>query len=133
MISTKVLGTGTFLFVLGMLAIGAYTLKVVPDPNVFAVGAGSALLGLVLMGLGFLTLRSSVESDGHAPGMSIALCLLNVIGDVCYAEGLGAHRHPPADVRAVWTPRPAGPLPQTPPAPWRARPLCATHSLSLSR
>ncbi len=86
MISTKVLGTGTFLFVAGMLAIGAYTLKVVPDPNVFAVGAGSALLGVVLMGLGFLTLAGKAvipqsgihNADSAAFSIGLIRCMLAI-------------------------------------------------------
>lgn len=86
MLSTKILGTGTFLFVAGILAVGAYTLKMTPDPNVFAAGAGSALLGLVLMGLGFLTLagkavipKSGIQNaDSAAFSIGLIRCMLAI-------------------------------------------------------
>ena len=54
MISTKFLGTGTLMFIIGIAAVAAFSVKLVPNPNIYTVGIGMAALGLVCMLLGLL-------------------------------------------------------------------------------
>ena len=59
MISTKALGGGTFLFLCGVLLVGAHLFHFTTNPLVFTAGAIIALIGLVVMASGFLTLAGS--------------------------------------------------------------------------
>lgn len=56
MISTKILGTGTLLLVLGVLSVGAYMFGFAADPLFFTLGSFAAFVGFVTMALGFFSL-----------------------------------------------------------------------------
>tara|TARA_R110001592_G_scaffold3525_31_gene20183 strand:- start:555 stop:1169 length:615 start_codon:yes stop_codon:yes gene_type:complete len=86
MISTKFLGFGTLLFVIGVAAVAAFMFKITPDPNIYTGGAGMAALGLVCMALGLISLagkafipQSGIQ-DGDSAAFSIGLirCMLAI-------------------------------------------------------
>lgn len=56
MISTKILGTGTTLLIIGVLSLGAYLFGLAEDPLFFTLGSFSAFVGFVTMVLGFFSL-----------------------------------------------------------------------------
>ena len=59
MLSTKALGGGTFLFLIGVLMVGAHLFQFTTNPMVFGGGVIIAIIGLFLMASGFLTLAGS--------------------------------------------------------------------------
>jgi|GEM_PF-3068932 len=63
MISTKFLGTGTAMFVIGILGAGCHMFEVIDDPNIFTVSAGMAVLGAVFMVLGILAVAGGAVGD----------------------------------------------------------------------
>ena len=71
MISTKFLGTGQVMFVIGVLGIGAYMFEIVPDPNIFQVSAGMAVLGAVLTILGIVAVAGGAVGDSISDSRGI--------------------------------------------------------------
>ncbi len=56
MLSTKILGTGLLLLVLGLLSASSYSVGIVTEPMAFTIGAISAIIGVVTVVIGFLAL-----------------------------------------------------------------------------
>lgn len=86
MVSTKFIGIGTTIFVIGALSIGLYKFGIIPNPNVFTAGAGIALLGVVFMILGVISLAGSEimpkegirEGDSAAFSIGLIRCMLAI-------------------------------------------------------
>ncbi len=86
MISTKFLGTGTLMFIIGLAAAVAFSLKLVPTPEIYTVGIGMAALGLACMLLGLLMIafkafapqKGLEKGDTAAFSVGLIRCMLAI-------------------------------------------------------
>lgn len=86
MISTKFLGTGTLMFIIGLAAAVAFSLKLVPNPEIYTVGIGMAALGLACMLLGLLMIafkafapqKGLEKGDTAAFSVGLIRCMLAI-------------------------------------------------------
>ncbi len=86
MISTKILGLGISMFFIGLAAVSAYTFNIVPNPNIYTIGAGMAAIGVVFIGLGFVSLAGKAfipqsgihNADSAAFSIGLIRCMLAI-------------------------------------------------------
>ncbi len=86
MVSTKFLGIGISMLFIGLLAIAAYMLKIVPNGNIYTLGAGISAIGVIFMGFGILALASKAltpqsgiqNADSAAFSIGLIRCMLAI-------------------------------------------------------
>lgn len=86
MISTKFLGTGTLMLIIGIAAVAAFSVKLVPDPNIYTVGMGMGALGLLCMIIGLLMIafkafapqKGLEKGDTAAFSVGLIRCMLAI-------------------------------------------------------
>ena len=86
MISTKFLGIGTLMLFIGLSAVAAYMLKIVPNANIYTIGAGMSAVGIILMGIGGISLAGKAfipqsgihNADSAAFSIGLIRCMLAI-------------------------------------------------------
>ncbi|MGH1456587.1 MAG: TerB family tellurite resistance protein [Alphaproteobacteria bacterium] len=86
MVGTKILGGGVAILIFGLALVGAHSLQIIAHPFVFAGGIISAIIGVVLMITGFVTLAGSEympktgirSGDQNAFSIALLRCMLAI-------------------------------------------------------
>ena len=86
MVNANILKYGLFLLVCGLAMVGAYMSEITVEPVIYTIGGICAILGLVLMGAGFLTIvgfeympkKGIREGDQNIFSTALLRCMLAI-------------------------------------------------------